>query len=111
MTIFLWVAAMVVVMRLVLTLGLGGVEEVLLTVPAEDDTGDGAVEGELGDGNCGGSADHCGDLGGAVAVNDRTSQAMTTSLRRSVGKSGDAWGGRSGGRPELRAGWAYPRGA
>ena len=53
----------------VLTLGLGGVEEVLLAVPAEDDAGDGAVEGHVGDGDCGGCADHCGDLGGAVAVN------------------------------------------
>ena len=52
----------------VLTLGLGGVEEVLLPVPAEDDAGDGAVEGHVGDGDGGGGADHGGDLGAAVAV-------------------------------------------
>ena len=50
-------------------LGGGGVEEELLTVPAEDDTGDGAVERDIGNGNGGGSADHRGDLGGAVTVN------------------------------------------
>ena len=68
-TIFLCVAAMVVVMRLVSLLGRGGVEEELLTVPAEDDAGDGAVERDIGDGHGGGGADHRGDLGGAVTVN------------------------------------------
>ena len=52
-----------------LALFLGGVKEVLLTVPAEDDAGDGAVERHVGDRNGGGGADHGGDLGAAVAVN------------------------------------------
>ena len=52
-----------------LALFLGGVEEILLAVPAEDDAGDGAVERYVGDGDRGGRADHRGDLGRAVAVN------------------------------------------
>ena len=50
-------------------LGGGGVEEEFFTVPAEDDAGDGAVERDIGNRNGGGSADHRGDLRGAVAVN------------------------------------------
>ena len=53
----------------IVALLLGGVEEVLLTVPAEDDAGDGAVEGNIGDGDCSGGTDHSGDLGRAVTVN------------------------------------------
>ena len=53
----------------VVALLLRGVEEELLPVPAEHDTGDGAVEGNVGNGDGGGSADHRGDLRGAVAVN------------------------------------------
>ena len=52
-----------------LALLLSGVEEVLLAVPAEHDTGDRAVEGHVGDGDCGGGTNHRGYLGGAVAVN------------------------------------------
>ena len=52
-----------------LAFSLGGVEEVLLAVPAEGDAGDGAVEGDVRDGHGGGGADHGGYLGGAVAVN------------------------------------------
>ena len=51
-----------------LALGLGGIEEVLLTVPAEGDAGDGAVPGDVADGHGGAGADHGGYLGGAVAV-------------------------------------------
>ena len=52
----------------VLALGLGGVEEVLVAVPAEADAGDGAVPGDVGNGHGGAGADHGGYLGGAVAV-------------------------------------------
>ena len=47
---------------------MGGVEEELLAVPAQDDAGDGAVEGHVGDGDRGGGADHGGNLGAAVPV-------------------------------------------
>ena len=50
-------------------LRMGGVEEILLAVPAQDDAGNGAVEGNIGDGNCCGGTDHGGDFRGAVTVN------------------------------------------
>ena len=53
----------------VLALGLGGVEEEVLAVPAEGDAGDGAAPGDVRDGHGGGGADHGGDLRRAVAVN------------------------------------------
>ena len=52
-----------------LALLLGGVEQILLAVPAEDYARDGAVERNIGDADSGRRADHCGDLGAAVAVN------------------------------------------
>ena len=39
-----------------LALLLRGVEEILLPVPAEDDAGDGAVERNIGDGDCSGES-------------------------------------------------------
>ena len=52
-----------------LALFLGGIEQVFLAVPAEDYACDGAVEGNVGDADCCRCADHCGDLGAAIAVN------------------------------------------
>ena len=52
-----------------LALFCGGVEEILLTVPAQHDAGDRAVKGDIRNGDSCGGADHGGDLRGAVAVN------------------------------------------
>ena len=51
-----------------LALGLGGVEEVALAVPAEADAGNGAVPRDVGNRHGGAGAYHGGYLGGAVAV-------------------------------------------
>ena len=54
-----------------LALLLGGVEEVLLTVPAENDAGDGSVKRNVGNRDGCGSADHCGNFGAAVTVDGK----------------------------------------
>ena len=51
-----------------LALLLGGVEQILLAVPAENYSRDGAVKRNVGDAHRRRRADHCGDLGAAVAV-------------------------------------------
>ena len=52
-----------------LALLLSGVEQILLAVPAENYSRDGAVEGNIGYAHRRRRADHCGYLGAAVAVN------------------------------------------
>ena len=48
---------------------LGGIKQILLAVPAENDACNRTVKGDIGDGDCCRCADHCGDLGAAVTVN------------------------------------------
>ena len=89
-----------------LFLGVGGVEEELLAVPAQDDAGDGAVEGHVGDGDRGGGADHGGDLGAAVPVHAQDLAGDDNVIAQIGGEKGthgpvDEAGGQHGGQAGL----------
>ena len=90
-----------------LALFLGRVEEVLLTVPAEDDPGDGAVEGNIGNAHRGGGADHGGDLRGAVAVHGQNLAGDHNVVAQVGGEEGTHRAvDQTGGKNRLQAGLA-----